>query len=165
MGDRKMVENIMNTKTIKLSELLSSGKTYKVPPFQRDYSWKEEHWEDLWEDILNVLNTSEPHYMGALIFKPGDEDDEWIIIDGQQRLATLTIIAVAGIKFLEDLIERGIDVDGNNERVNLFSTKFIGEKEATSLYYKSKLHLNKNDDPFFQEYILKRKKTTQYIEA
>jgi len=155
-----MIENIMNTKTMRLNEILSNGKVYKVPPFQRDYSWTEENWEDLWEDILNITitSTNPPHYMGALIFKPGDNEDEWIIVDGQQRLATLTVVAVAGIAFLEKLIENKIDEDNNRERVSLFSSKFIGEKDATSLFYRSKLHLNKNDDPFFQEYILKRKK-------
>jgi len=155
-----MIENIMNTKTMRLNEILSNGKVYKVPPFQRDYSWTEENWEDLWEDILNITitRTNPPHYMGALIFKPGDNEDEWIIVDGQQRLATLTVVAVAGIAFLEKLIENKIDEDNNRERVSLFSSKFIGEKDATSLFYRSKLHLNKNDDPFFQEYILKRKK-------
>lgn len=145
---------------MRLNEILSNGKVYKVPPFQRDYSWTEENWEDLWEDILNITitSTNPPHYMGALIFKPGDNEDEWIIVDGQQRLATLTVVAVAGIAFLEKLIENKIDEDNNRERVSLFSSKFIGEKDATSLFYRSKLHLNKNDDPFFQEYILKRKK-------
>jgi len=137
-----MIENIMNTKTMRLNEILSNGKVYKVPPFQRDYSWTEENWEDLWEDILNITitSTNPPHYMGALIFKPGDNEDEWIIVDGQQRLATLTVVAVAGIAFLEKLIENKIDEDNNRERVSLFSSKFIGEKDATSLFYRSKLH-------------------------
>lgn len=33
-------------------ELAGNGKIYEVPPFQRDYSWEQEEWEDLWLDIL-----------------------------------------------------------------------------------------------------------------
>jgi uncharacterized protein with ParB-like and HNH nuclease domain len=43
---------LLNTDTEDLKELLSNGKSYSVPPYQRDYSWKQEHWEDLWEDLI-----------------------------------------------------------------------------------------------------------------
>ncbi len=147
----------MDSKTVRLSEILFNGKTYKVPPFQRNYSWKEENWEDLWEDILNIEKTGLPHYMGAVIFKVTENDDELYIIDGQQRLASIIILAVACIKFLEELIEKGIEPEKNKERVDIFSKRFIGDKDPTSLFYRSKLVLNKKDDPFFQEYILQRK--------
>ena len=153
-----MGKNLMDSKTVKLSEILFNGRTYKVPPFQRNYSWKEENWEDLWEDILNTEKTGLPHYMGAVIFKVTENEDELYIIDGQQRLASIIVLAVACIKFLEEIIEAGIEPEKNKERVDIFSKRFIGDKDATSLFYKSKLVLNRNDNPFFQEYILKRKK-------
>ncbi len=34
--------------------LFSSGTKFEVPKFQRDYSWEEEHWDDLWQDILSL---------------------------------------------------------------------------------------------------------------
>ncbi|AZR74941.1 hypothetical protein BBF96_13815 [Anoxybacter fermentans] len=148
----------METKTVKLSEIFFNGKTYKVPTFQRDYSWNEENWEDLWNDALNILETNNYHYMGAIILKIVENDDELIIVDGQQRLATLIILAVAGIAFLDDLVKQGINKKTNEERIKILSSRFIGEKDATSLFYRSKLKLNRNDGNFFQEYILKRKK-------
>ncbi len=45
---------LLNTDTEDLKELLSNGKSYSVPPYQHDYSWKQEHWEDLWEDLATV---------------------------------------------------------------------------------------------------------------
>ena len=153
-----MGKNLMESKTVKLSEILFNGRTYKVPPFQRNYSWKKENWEDLWEDILNTEKTGSPHYMGAVIFRVTENEDELYIIDGQQRLASIIILAVACIKLLEELIEAGIESEKNKERINIFSSRFIGDKDATSLFYKSKLVLNKNDNSFFQEYILKRKR-------
>ena len=152
-----MNKNLMDSKTVQLSEILFNGKTYKVPPFQRNYSWRKENWEDLWEDVLNIEKTKLPHYMGAVIFKITENDDELHIIDGQQRLATIIILAVACIKFLEKIVEMEIEPEKNKERIDIFSKKFIGDKDATSLFYRSKLMLNKNDDSFFQEYILKRR--------
>ena len=53
-------------------EIIGNGKIYKVPPFQRDYSWEEEQWEELWYDIEALLkpNTEDStHYLGYLVLK------------------------------------------------------------------------------------------------
>jgi len=52
---------LLNTDTEDLKELLSNGKSYSVPPYQRDYLWKAEHWEDLWEDLLTIEVSEEDH--------------------------------------------------------------------------------------------------------
>ena len=44
--------NLLDTRTTNFGDLIGNGKIYRVPPFQRDYSWEEEHWADLWQDIL-----------------------------------------------------------------------------------------------------------------
>ncbi len=36
--------------------LMGNGLTYSVPRFQRDYSWTDEEWDDLWQDILHILS-------------------------------------------------------------------------------------------------------------
>ena len=60
--------NILNTRTINYLELIGNGKSYRVPPYQRDYSWSEEEWEDLWNDIVELQPDPEAvHYMGALV--------------------------------------------------------------------------------------------------
>jgi len=45
------VSNLLDTSTVSLSDVIGNGKTYEVPPYQRDYSWKKDQWEDLWNDI------------------------------------------------------------------------------------------------------------------
>lgn len=83
--------NILNTRTINYMELIGNGKLYRVPPYQRDYSWSQEQWEDLWNDIVELRPRSEDrHYMGALVVE-GKSDREFLVIDGQQRLATLSL--------------------------------------------------------------------------
>jgi len=62
--------NLLETRTTSFGDLISNGKIYRVPPFQRDYSWNEENWEDLWQDILMLHTSPEAsHYMGALVLQ------------------------------------------------------------------------------------------------
>lgn len=87
-------------------KLIGNGLTYRIPRFQRDYSWTEDEWEDLWMDILGTIQTGgEPaHYMGYLVLQSQD-DKNFDVIDGQQRLTTLTLIVLAALKNLKRLIE------------------------------------------------------------
>ncbi len=118
--------NLLDTRTTSFGELFSNGKIYRVPPFQRDYSWKEENWEDLWQDILNLHNNINfSHYMGAIVLQSDrTADKEVIIIDGQQQLATLSIIAVAIIERIKRLVEQEIELDANKERQEILKRTY-----------------------------------------
>lgn len=145
--------NLLDTKTVNSNEVLGNGKKYRVPLYQRDYSWKEDNWEDLWSDILLVSESKSVHYMGAIVLQ-NKSNKSFSVIDGQQRLTTITIIALACIQKIKDLAANGIEKEANEERVKLLSSKFIGDKDPSSLTYFSKLQLNENNDSFFQRYIL-----------
>ncbi len=145
--------NLLDTKTVNSNDILGNGKKYFVPVYQRDYSWKEDNWEDLWADILMVNDSDTVHYMGAIVLQ-NKGNKTFVVIDGQQRLTTITIIALACIQKIKNLANAGIDKDANEERVRLLSSKFIGDKDPSSLTYFSKLRLNENNDSFFQSYIL-----------
>ena len=146
--------NLLNTQTTTLRELLSSGRTYRVPPFQRDYFWDEEQWEDLWHDLVELrARPDELHYMGTLVVESRD-DRQLHIIDGQQRLATLSLFALAVISKLEDLATHGIDPESNRERARALRYRFVGEKDPASLIESSKLSLNQTDDAFYQDYLV-----------
>lgn len=147
---------LLNTDTEDLKELLSNGKNYSVPPYQRDYSWKQEHWEDLWEDLLNIEDSKEDHYMGALVLESG-ERKQFRIIDGQQRMATLSILMLACIDYLYVLASEGVDAVANKERAGLLESSYLGAKDPTSLRITPKLKLNANDDDFFQLNLAQRK--------
>ena len=54
--------NLMDSRTTNFLELIGNGKVYRVPPYQRDYSWKEEHWEDLWSDLLALREHSDDRH-------------------------------------------------------------------------------------------------------
>lgn len=146
--------NLLNTRTTNYIELVGNGKIYRVPPYQRDYSWEEEQWEDLWNDIIELSGrTDDRHYMGALVVE-GKTDREFLIIDGQQRLATLSILSLAAIKQLDDIARGGTDSEANRQRVSGLRARFVGEKDPASLVESSKLFLNKTDDAFYQDYLI-----------
>lgn len=146
--------NLLNTRTTNFLELIGNGKTYRVPPYQRDYSWEVEQWEDLWNDIHELrLAPDDSHYMGALVVE-GRSDREFQVIDGQQRLATLSIIALATIAKLNAMAAAKIDSDANLQRAAGLRARFVGEKDPASLIERSKLFLNGTDDAFYQDYLV-----------
>ena len=146
--------NILNTRTINYLELIGNGKSYRVPPYQRDYSWSEEEWEDLWNDIVELQPDPEGvHYLGALVVE-GSSDREFLIIEGQQRLATLSLFALAVIVRLQDMAAGGIDTEANTARAQGLRDRFVGEKDPASLTESSRLYLNATDDAFYQDYLV-----------
>lgn len=152
--------NLLNTHTTTYRDLVGNGRIFRVPPYQRDYSWQEEQWEDLWEDILALANTpSDSHYMGALVVE-GVNDREFLIIDGQQRLATLSIFALSVVKRLSLSATTPPEADDNIQRAEVLRTMFIGAKDPASLIESSKLFLNQNDDAFYQDYLVQLRTPT-----
>ncbi|MFN5308201.1 MAG: DUF262 domain-containing protein [Candidatus Kapaibacterium sp.] len=146
-------KNLMTPSTTSLSGLLGNGITYKVPIFQRDYSWKEDNWNDLWEDIKILLNSGKDHYMGAVVLQKVGEK-KFLVIDGQQRFTTLSLLALAVIKRIQYLIDSGTEPENNSERISELRRGFLGQKDPASLHYSSKLFLNENNDPFYQRNLL-----------
>jgi hypothetical protein len=145
--------NLLDTKTVNLNEVLSNGKIYRVPQFQRDYSWGQDNWEDLWNDISIVMATGSPHYMGSVVLQ-NDGSKQYLIIDGQQRFTTLSILTLAFISRIQKLSDDGMDVEANKERVDILMRQYIGQKDPASLRYSSKIFLNENNDGFYQQRLL-----------
>lgn len=142
--------NLLDTKTVTLNEVLGNGKKLQVPLFQRDYSWDEDNWEDLWNDILSSEQTGSVHYMGSVVLQNIDGKN-YYIIDGQQRFATLSILILALINKIRILADNDVDKEANRERVEILMNQYIGQKAPTSLRYSSKLSLNENNDAFYQQ--------------
>ncbi|HIK46563.1 MAG TPA: DUF262 domain-containing protein [Leptolyngbyaceae cyanobacterium M65_K2018_010] len=144
-----------NTTNATLRQLLGNGLTYHVPPFQRDYSWGEDEWDDLWQDITALFEADgEPaHYMGYLVLQSSDSK-RFDIIDGQQRLTTLSILVLAGLSYLNDLVVAGLDADDNRRRKDQLQNSYIGFVDPVSLLPQSKLSLNRHNNRFYQTYLV-----------
>ena len=145
---------IQDSTTNHFGSLIRSGGKYYIPKFQRDYSWEEEQWDDLWQDIETMMEESSDHYMGYLVLQTIDGKNSQII-DGQQRFTTISIIILAAIKSINKLIERGEDVEENKQRVKTLKDTYIGNIDPITLEYDNILVLNRNNDGYYKEYIVK----------
>jgi hypothetical protein len=144
-----------NTKNDTYRQLMGNGLTYAIPRFQRDYSWTEEEWEDLWTDLIGTLKPGgEPaHYMGYLVLQTRD-DKRFDVIDGQQRLTTLSLIVLAVLKNLNLLVNQNLDADNNRKRLEQIRQAYIGYLDPVTLVSRSKLSLNRNNDNYYQSYLI-----------
>ena len=132
-------------------KVMANGLQYVVPRFQRDYAWSTEQWEDLWED-LEITEDGDQHYMGYLVFQ-SDNEKIFSVIDGQQRLTTVSLIIIASLYILDDMVNRNIDKENNQQRLKQFRNNFIGFTDSVSLVTKAKLTLNRNNDDFYRNFI------------
>lgn len=144
-----------NTTNLTFRQLLGNGLTYHVPPFQRDYSWSEDEWDDLWQDILGLFEEDgEPaHYMGYLVLQSQDNKC-FGIIDGQQRITTLSLMILAGLSYLKEQVETGHDAENNQRRIDYLRGSYIGYMDPVTLVPRSKLQLNRHNDRFYQNYLV-----------
>ena len=91
----------MDAKARTVSEILHAGEQYLIPFFQRQYSWTQKHWERLRDDlwVLAGDDTTSQHFLGPLVCTPTEhvpgEVTPYQLIDGQQRLTTLTVLLSA----------------------------------------------------------------------
>lgn len=145
---------------ITLNTIIGNGKSYKVPIYQRDYSWSKDDWEDLWNDILEIPN-DKTHYLGYLVLQPENESNEafWII-DGQQRLTTLSILCLAVTALLKKWSDDGIDSEDNKIRFDKITERYLGNFSLSKLSIDPKLTLNRNNDDYYKSWLLKLRQPT-----
>lgn len=136
-------------------KLIGNGLTYRIPRFQRDYSWTNEEWEDLWMDLLGTLRADgeSAHYMGYLVLQSAD-DKTFDVIDGQQRLTTISIIVLAILKNIHRLISAGNDPDPNKQRMEQIRQTYVGYLDPVTLVSRPKLTLNRNNNTYYQTYLV-----------
>jgi predicted transport protein len=91
----------MNAQDLPLTQLLDGAKQFIVPIFQRDYSWGTKHCQQLWNDILRVGGdpAARAHFLGSVVYIAAEDNQaaipRWLVIDGQQRLTTVTLLLTA----------------------------------------------------------------------
>lgn len=73
-----------------------------IPNYQRDYAWRERNVDDLFADVEEALEAGGGHYLGTFILSQADRASPVFVVDGQQRLTTLTLLLNALISVLQD---------------------------------------------------------------
>ena len=122
------------TRTI--SDLFSVKKKYVVPRFQREYSWTREKVSELWDDIVSSILiekdnsfTHEEYFIGSLVLVGDDKSISMQIVDGQQRLTTLTIL-------LSTLCQRFLEIDRKNIAESIYDNYIAGKDDDGNYYFK-----------------------------
>ena len=81
------------------SQIINGAKQFVIPVFQRDYSWGREQCLQMWSDIRNSKGEGpNNHFLGSFVYVEGNAGaafSSWLVIDGQQRITTLTLLMVA----------------------------------------------------------------------
>lgn len=127
---------------------LMSSENYVVPRFQRDYSWKEANWFELWQDVNSILDGSvEERYMGYLVLLQKGRSNE--IIDGQQRLITISLMILAFIKNIKNIS----DDDEAKRKIQLLKTRYIAEEGIQKGVFTHKLRLNENNHDLYISFV------------
>ena len=129
----------------KALRFLCDMKILEVPFFQRKYVWEKDNWEELLEDLIEM---NKSHFLGSIILKNEEEregkDKKFFIIDGQQRLTTLSIL----IKALYDCMKNEQDIIIDDAKAALFYKSKPLDSE-----YKISIKHSYNDAKQFEEVI------------
>jgi len=140
-----------------LESILNSECRYFVPQYQRSYCWDTQV-EQFWEDLLDSIKEERPFYFfGQIALKRADNKMQSEIIDGQQRLATVTIL----ISLIRERLQAI-----SQKKAQIIHSRYIAKEDIRTLENESRLTLNKEDSKFFDKYIVSfdnhRNKETLY---
>jgi uncharacterized protein with ParB-like and HNH nuclease domain len=119
----------------------------QVPKYQRNYAWEETHVNDLFQDISTAIyNDEKEYFIGSIVVKTNKNQREELV-DGQQRLVTVTILLVAIRNYFLSINE--------NRKAWKITNDFLISEDFKTDDDVPHLTLNETDDEFFYEYILK----------
>jgi hypothetical protein len=86
--------------SIKIKDFFN-GRFFEIPKYQRGYAWEVPNIRDLFDDIIESIESNSNHYIGTIVLsKSADDDEKFHIVDGQQRTTTITLIISSLIKQL-----------------------------------------------------------------
>ena len=125
----------------------------RVPLNQREYSWETEHVQDLFSDLKSAIDKNWPAYfLGTVVLTKG-HDGRPEVTDGQQRLATITILLAA----IRDYLIR----EGNDTKAKAVEQKFLMTVDYETDEEVPHLRLNVDDNAYFVKRIIYRPGTTE----
>ncbi|MBH0305028.1 DUF262 domain-containing protein [Helicobacter pylori] len=126
-----------------------TGTIFSIPVYQRNYTWEEENCEKLLQDIVSISQNKKTHFMGSITYILHWIDDEkslrqlqeFVIIDGQQRITTIMLLLKAiETKIPNEEIKKEIDnlLNLTGQRLRLKPIK--SDKEAFDLVMQNRSH-------------------------
>lgn len=126
-----------------LDKLIKQPDTqFVIPVYQRNYDWTEKHCKVLLNDIIEAGKNKKEHFIGSIVYvtdnKPATSVKELIVVDGQQRLTTITLIYLRLYKLLDEI--------GNQSLKDKIHEQYLINKFASTPDKKIKLKPTANND-------------------
>ena len=139
----------INPESKPISEIFSiEGKTiYKIPIYQRNYSWNDSNIESLYND---VINEESGYYLGNLLVTPSQNKNEFDVVDGQQRLTTIALFLLAIYEELNNIDDKD---SSKGQRESIYSLKTDIKRKLIGYENKPKLKLLEPDAGIFMNYL------------
>lgn len=137
----------MKAESIKLLDFITKTQDtqFVIPVYQRIYSWDKKQCLQLWEDVLKIGQSkkTEGYFIGSIVFVANDiyqvGHNELLVIDGQQRLTTITLLLIT----LRNILKSKEEVFGKFSKVKINNRYLINPDEERDRRYK--LILSEND--------------------
>lgn len=130
----------------RIRDVFGPGTDIRVPPFQRAYAWEDSEVEILIQDLLEAFRTRTVYFLGAIVVIRPRNRGPSDVVDGQQRLTTLTIMLAAMRDLAKTKEEEGLlHTMIGHEALNVFGT-----------VHRWRVTLNPTDTPFFRRFVQER---------
>lgn len=104
-----------------------ANKRFIIPVYQRNYDWKLENCKQLYDDLVKVIKTNrKTHFFGSIVsvYEPSGKNIEFLVIDGQQRLTTVSLLLLA----MYNLIQKGVIVPQDDMLATRIYEEFLVDK-------------------------------------
>ncbi len=108
-------EEMVVARQVEISKLLRGPARLLIPRYQRRYSWQKAQWGQLWDDLERLADErrrtpSERHFFGSIVLlnKPGTRSGDLLVVDGQQRIITLSLLMRAISNSLLASADKGV---------------------------------------------------------
>lgn len=138
---------MIKTEPDKIRDMLQGCKII-VPDYQRAYSWEKEHLETFKRDMEDFIGSRNGYYLGHFLFESTEQKNQFAIIDGQQRLTTLTIYLAALFERIEN--ERELSEDERHLKEDMLKRDSFVHFQTVSY-----------DRTFFSDYVLTHNRTNR----
>ena len=174
---KTQIINQNNLKTIK--ELFSEDHFYRVPDYQRGYSWNKEFIE-LWNDIIrlfHVNNETRKHYVGMLALDEIKQDidieclqgtNSFYIVDGQQRITSIIIILKSILEYAKEenintfIHENVEDILENSSKIHRFGYS-VKRQDKADEYFSRRIYDYRTDVEHKSQYLSNINFAAEYI--
>ncbi len=150
-----------------------TGTIFSIPVYQRNYTWEEENCEKLLQDIINISQNKKTHFMGSITYILHLIDDEkslrqlqeFVIIDGQQRITTIMLLFKAiETKIQNEGIKKEIDNLLNLSGQRLCLKPIKSDREAFDLVMQNRSHEIQGVSHIKNNYKFFTKELDKYLE-